>query len=84
MTPKLLLLQSWKAMDFIRRSFTVLGTIFFRGSRTWRSGAQGRTRRRHGAGAGDTRAGSGGEYFRDTCTCQRSCPAGRHACGVWP
>jgi hypothetical protein len=29
MTPKLLLLQSWKAMDFIRRSFTVLGTIFF-------------------------------------------------------
>jgi hypothetical protein len=23
------LLQSWKAMDFIRRSFTVLGTIFF-------------------------------------------------------
>jgi hypothetical protein len=29
MTPKLLLLQSWKAIDFIRRSFTVLGTIFF-------------------------------------------------------
>jgi hypothetical protein len=24
-----ILLQSWKAMDFIRRSFTVLGTIFF-------------------------------------------------------
>lgn len=60
-----------EAMEFMRRSFTVLGTIVFAVLVL-------------AALAPKAARGVATAYFRDTCTSRRSCPAGRHARSVWP